>query len=70
MRKDRMAAAMIAAAVMMGMTGCKNQTAATETTKETVTEAAVKETETTAQEAGAAAAEGKTRIVKDIWEEK
>ena len=37
MRKNRMAAAMIAAAVMMGMTGCKNQTAATETTKETVT---------------------------------
>ena len=54
MRKNKMAAAMIAAAVMMGMTGCKNQTAATETTKETVTEAAAKETETTAQEAGAA----------------
>ena len=67
MRKNKMAAAMIAAAVMMGMTGCKNQTAATETTKETVTEAAAKETETTAQEAGAAESEGKTRIVKDTW---
>ena len=67
MRKNRMAAAMIAAAVMMGMTGCKNQTAATETTKETVTEAAAKETETTAQEAGAAESEEKTRIVKDTW---
>ena len=67
MRKNRMAAAMIAAAVMMGMTGCKNQTAATETTKETVTEAAAKETETTAQEADAAESEGKTRIVKDTW---
>lgn len=67
MRKNKLTVMMLTAALVIGITGCAGQTAATETTKAVETETVAKETETTVQETESADTEGQTRIVKDTW---